>query len=173
VAVHVVPFQSSALAMGFVPFDDPPATTTWPLPSTVVDSNVALWKSRPEVIVPPEGQVAAVPEAGIVNTSVDDSGVPPLVRPPVIRTLPFASRVAVIPSRAAGSTVVVDHADVDVLNNCALVVLVVPPVLPPAIRTMLLKFVLLLVSSVAVWDRRATAMLVETAVHEPDPLLGL
>jgi hypothetical protein len=123
--------------------------------------------------VPPDGQVAAVPDAGIVNTNVEDNGVPPLVRPPVISTFPLASRVAVCPSRAAGSTVVVDHADVDVLKSCTLVVLVVPLVLPPAIRTMLLKLVLLLVSRVAVWDRRATAMLVATAVHEPDPLLGL
>jgi hypothetical protein len=43
VAVQVVvPFHSSALPIGAVPFDDPPATSSWPLPRIVVESSVAL-----------------------------------------------------------------------------------------------------------------------------------
>ena len=128
--------------------------------------------------MPPDGHVADVPVAGIVKTAVVLIGEPPFVCPPVIKTFPFAKRVAVCESRAVASAVVFDHAEVDVLNNCTLVVLVVVValVLPPTTKTMLLKlelFWLLVVSRVAVWKRRAEAM-VPVAAHEPTllPVVG-
>jgi hypothetical protein len=174
VAVQVLlPFQSSAVASGFVPSDDPPATSTCPLAAIPAGNNVAVWVIRPAVRFPPDGQVADVPLVGIVKTSVVASGEPVPFLPPVTSTLPLASLTAVCPSRAVDSAVVLDQADVDVLNSCTPVTLVVPPEFPPTINTWLLKLLLLLVSRVAVWERRAVAMFVETAVQEPEPLLGL
>jgi hypothetical protein len=170
VSAHDVPFHSSALETVTVPFVDPPATTTEPVVASAVPSSVAVCATRAACMFPPEGQVAAVPVAGIVNTAVVAIGAPLLVRPPVISTLPFASRVAVCPSRAAGSTVVFVHVEFDVLNSCTVLTLVAPLEFPPAISTMLLKLPLLLVSSVAVWNRRADAMFVATAVHVPFPV---
>jgi len=159
------------VASAAVPFD-PPATSTDPGFKIADPSSVAVCSDRAAVIVPPEGQVALVPEPGIVNTSVVASVVVPLF-PPVRSTLPFASVVAVWPSRALGRAVVVDQVSADVSNSWTLVRLVVPPELPPAIRTLLLKFVLLLVSSTAVCERRAEAMLLVTAVQVPVPDEGL
>ena len=124
------------------------------------------------VIVPAETQVAAVPEAGIVKTSAVPSIVVTFF-PPVIRTLPFASIVAVCPSRAVASAVVVDQVSAVASKSCTVVRLVVPPELPPAISTLLLKLLLLLVSKVAVCDRRADDMAVDTAVQVPVPVAGL
>jgi hypothetical protein len=171
VAVQVVPpFHSSAVPGSVVPPEllAPPDTSTF-----VPESNVAVCRQRTEVIVPALAHVADVPDDGMVNTSAVPIGVP-LVLPPVMSTLPPVSAVAVWLSRAVESAVVVDHALVEALNSCTLVVLVVPvPVVPPAMRTRLLKLLLLLVSNVAVWNRRAVAMFVDTAVQLPIPVEGL
>ena len=172
VAAQVVaPFHNSAVPSDELPFE-PPATNTWPLVTMLVGNSVAVWADRTDVIVPAEGHVAAVPDAGIVNTSVVPRVVAPLL-PPVINTLPFASVVAVCPSRVTGRAVVVDQVNAVPSNSWALVKLVVPLELPPAISTLLLNEVLLLVSKVAEWALRADAMFVATAVHAPMPDAGL
>jgi hypothetical protein len=165
----VVPFHSSAEPSEFVPLK-PPATNTWPLARIPVGNRVAVCADRTDCIVPAEGHVAAVPDAGIVNLNVVPKVDEPLL-PPVTRTLPFAKLVAVCPSRVDGSAVVVDHAVPS--NNCTLVRLVVPPELPPAISTLLLNDALLLESSVAECPRRAEAILVATADQLPEPDAGL
>ncbi|MEO5766748.1 MAG: hypothetical protein ABIS92_00220 [Polyangia bacterium] len=62
------------------------------------------------------------------------------------------------------------------MSNIWAVVSVAVPVaveLPPTIRTLLLNDVLLLVSSEAVWERRAADIVAVTALQVPDPDAGL
>jgi hypothetical protein len=142
------------------------------LSSTLVESSVAVCAQRSELIVPPEGQVAAVPEAGIVKTCVEPRNDVPLL-PPVMSTLPFASLVAVCPSREDERAVVVDQVSALVSKSWTVAKLVVPPEFPPTINTLLLKLLLLLVSKVAVWDRRAEDILNDWRVQAPEPVVGL
>ena len=174
VAVQVLlPFQSSAVASGFVPFEDPPATSTCPLAAIPAGNKVAVWVIRPAVRFPPDGQVADVPLVGIVKTSVVASGEP--------RSVPAARDEHVAVGQPGGGVPLargrqrrrarpgrrrrVEQLHAGDAGRAA--------ELPPTISTWSLKLLLLLVSRVAVWERRAVAMLVETAVHEPEPLLGL
>ena len=90
-----VPFQSSALAIDVVPFDEPPATSTCPSVKIPVGSSVAVWPHRRAISVPAEGNVGVEPLAGIVNTKLSSIGCAVPALPPVIKTFPFASFVAV------------------------------------------------------------------------------
>src|SRR5581483_1665196 len=147
----------------------PPAARTCPFETIVGGNRVAVCPCRADVIVPAAVQVP-VPLAGSKSNAVA-TGIPMLL-PPAIRTFPLASTVAVWPSRAVASGVRVVHADVP-SNTWTEVRLELIPKLPPTTKTLLLSVGLPgTFSRVAVWKRRATAMLA-TAVQVPVPDDGL
>lgn len=106
-AVQVVlPFQSSVVLSELVPLVEPPATKTWPFASTLLASSVAVCSRRAEVIVPALAQLPD-PEAALKSWVVFKVAEP--LSPPVMSTLPFASAVAVCPSRLLESATPAVH----------------------------------------------------------------
>jgi hypothetical protein len=146
VAVQVlVPLNSSAEASVVAPFE-PPATSTCPLAARPAGSSVAVCPCRGDVIVPAVVQLPG-PEDGLKMTAVARVVVPFL--PPVNRMLPFASTVAVCPSRGLGIEASVLNADWTGSNRYTADIVAVP-LLPPTSSTLLLSCALLVASKVAV-----------------------
>jgi hypothetical protein len=138
----VPPFQICEEDSDVVPpSEEPPATSTCPSLSSpaVVGSNVAVCKKRAADIVPAPPHVP-FPEVPAVSWVASDwvSGVAPVRCPPTTSRLPFARRVAVWLSRAAGRTVPATHVVVP-LKICTLVTLA-DPVFPPTTITLPFRF---------------------------------
>ena len=124
---------------------------------------------RAAVIVPADDQDPG-PSAGLNTIAVASVVVPFL--PPVTSSLPFASTVAVCPSRGLGRAPWVLNADCAGSKRNTDESVAVPP-LPPTSSTLLLSCALLVTSSVAVWffNRRRDGPVV--AVQAPAPEAGL
>src|SRR2546425_7974432 len=95
VKVLATGLYTSAVFVEVTKLKNPPVTRTWPL-----GSRVAVWLMRAEVIL--EVMAVKVLATGLYTSAVLRELVPPLISvdPPVRRTRPLGSRVAVWPKRA-------------------------------------------------------------------------
>ncbi|HXJ62926.1 MAG TPA: hypothetical protein VNN79_04150, partial [Actinomycetota bacterium] len=138
VAVHVlVPLNRSADPSVAEPLF-PPATSTLPFAGLDVDSAVALWPNRAEVIVPASDQLPVLAPGSKISAVA--SGVEPFF-PPVIRIFPFefGSTTAVCCSRGPeDSAFKVLKADCAGSKRSTDETVPLPP-LPPTNRTLLLS----------------------------------
>src|SRR6185312_5020778 len=139
------PSHSSAVPSVLVPFD-PPATSSWPA-VVPAGSSVAVWPTRTVVIVPADDQVPTL-ELGLKSCVVASTVLP--FFPPVMRMFPFASVVAVCPSRGLDSEFIVLNED-DVGSNKNTDDSVPLPPLPPTRSTLFESWLLLVTSNDAVW----------------------
>ncbi|MEO5766747.1 MAG: hypothetical protein ABIS92_00215 [Polyangia bacterium] len=89
----MTPSQVSEVPWAAVPFE-PPATTTWPAFDTAGGSKVAVCAHRKVFMVPAVGNVAVLPDAGMVKITEVPRAVVTFF-PPASSTFPLASVVAV------------------------------------------------------------------------------